>query len=72
MDSFSDMGGLCPGNAGPPGCYAGSKWTPNDPVFFPAVRDFHFSMAPPNANSRRLLMGRWSASSGTIGRTDFQ
>ena len=28
------MTGFCPGGAGPPDCYAGPKWTPNDPMFF--------------------------------------
>ena len=31
---FSDMTGTCPHGAVPPDCYAGPKWTPNDPVFF--------------------------------------
>jgi len=29
-----DMTGFCPGGTGPPDCYAGPKWTPNDPMFF--------------------------------------
>jgi len=29
-----DMGGLCPFGTGPPDCYFGTKWTPNDPMFF--------------------------------------
>jgi len=29
-----DMGGLCPHTDGPPECYVGPKWTPNDPMFF--------------------------------------
>ena len=28
------MTGFCPGGTGPPDCYAGPKWTPNDPMFF--------------------------------------
>jgi hypothetical protein len=28
------MTGYCPGGTGPPECYAGTKWTPNDPMFF--------------------------------------
>ncbi|KAF9648026.1 Di-copper centre-containing protein [Thelephora ganbajun] len=29
-----DMGGLCPYDREAPECYAGAKWTPNDPIFF--------------------------------------
>jgi len=29
-----DMSGYCSNGAKPPACYAGSKWTPNDPLFF--------------------------------------
>ena len=28
------MTGLCPGGTGPPDCYAGPKWSSNDPMFF--------------------------------------
>ena len=28
------MTGFCSNGAGPPDCYAGPKWTPNDPLFF--------------------------------------
>ena len=34
MDSRSDMTGYCSNGATPPDCYAGPKWTPNDPLFF--------------------------------------
>ena len=34
IDFSSDMGGTCPDGAGPPDCYAGPKWPPNDPLFF--------------------------------------
>jgi tyrosinase len=30
----ADLAGFCPHNVGPPDCYAGPKWTPNDPLFF--------------------------------------
>ena len=30
----SDMTGFCSNGAVPPDCYSGTKWTPNDPVFF--------------------------------------
>ena len=47
-DFVSDMGGLCPHGAKIPDCYAGAKWTPNDPAFFlhHAVRNFHLSTIP--------------------------
>ena len=42
------MTGECPSGTGPPACYPGPKWTPNDPVFFMhhAVRIFspHFAV----------------------------
>ena len=28
------MVGFCPNGSGPPACYPGPKWTPNDPLFF--------------------------------------
>ena len=28
------MTGYCPNGTGPPDCYLGPKWTPNDPIFF--------------------------------------
>ena len=28
------MTGFCPDGTGPPDCYTGPKWTPNDPMFF--------------------------------------
>ena len=28
------MSGTCPNGTGPPECYAGPKWPPNDPLFF--------------------------------------
>jgi tyrosinase len=28
------MTGFCPNGTGAPDCYAGPKWTPNDPMFF--------------------------------------
>lgn len=47
---ISDMGGLCPHDIGPPDCYAGPKWTPNDPIFFlhHAVRHLHLSVGCPH------------------------
>lgn len=30
----ADMTGTCPFGEGPPDCYLGPKWTPNDPIFF--------------------------------------
>ena len=40
------MTGFCPNGTGVPNCYAGPKWTPNDPMFFlhHAVR---FTSPPP-------------------------
>jgi tyrosinase len=35
------MTGFCPGTTGPPDCYAGPKWTPNDPMFF-----LHHAVSP--------------------------
>ena len=37
----SDMTGFCSNGAAPPTCVPGTKWTPNDPLFFMhhAVRD---------------------------------
>jgi len=29
-----DMAGNCPGGTGASGCFAGPKWTPNDPMFY--------------------------------------
>ena len=42
-----DMTGFCPNGTGAPDCYAGPKWTPNDPMFFlhHAVRP-----APPSSS----------------------
>ena len=43
-----DMTGFCPNGTGEPDCYAGPKWTPNDPMFFlhHAVK-----LAPPSSSS---------------------
>jgi hypothetical protein len=35
------MTGFCPGGTGVPDCYAGPKWTPNDPMFF-----LHHAVSP--------------------------
>ena len=29
-----DLSGVCPDGTGPPDCYEGATWTPNDPLFF--------------------------------------
>ena len=29
-----DVSGACPYDVGPPTCYVGATWTPNDPLFF--------------------------------------
>lgn len=56
-DSRSDMTGTCPNGAVPPACYAGPKWTPNDPLFFMhhAVRLLDLFFYPADGLSHRVI-----------------
>ena len=64
----SDLAGFCPHNVGPPACYAGPKWTPNDPLFF-----LHHAVCV--TSTARFIayltirLCRWSIRSGLTGRT---
>jgi len=40
-----DMSGFCPAGTGVPDCYAGPKWTPNDPMFF-----LHHAVSTPSSS----------------------